>query len=137
MRHIVATKTKTQRNDGYPNKRVRLRPGENVPEGVQVYTNKSGSRYYMHNKQTEIAYLNSPKIQRIWQLPLKDFLNSEMGIKYKDALGRETIYSGKDYEVRNSTYFHDALVRRALIAGLNVPDEVLKDYPDLQNDKGR
>jgi len=72
----------------------------------------------------------------IWKVTQSQFLKIEAkrlkDLAYKDLLGRETQWTGKEHEVRQSKYLHKAAVEAALEMGKKVPLKVLADYPEFK-----
>lgn len=60
----------------------------------------------------------------------------ENGGIYKDFIGRDVKYSGAEHETRTFNAIHEYAVKHALEAGRKVPNEVLKDYPDMVKQAG-
>jgi len=60
-----------------------------------------------------------------WKIPLKEFVKTRPVEKYRRVIKKEDFWHG----------LHSESVRQAVESGDPVPDEVLKDYPNLQKKK--
>jgi hypothetical protein len=63
-----------------------------------------------------------------YELTLNQYLAKQKGTKYKDPMGRETIWSGLDHEKRVETYYWRAWVDQAQDFGEKIKSSVLKSY---------
>jgi hypothetical protein len=101
---------------------TRRRAAEGLTEKPLAPKNEWGHR-------TELEQLRLERqVKEASQLTQKQYLASQHGTKYKDSLGRDETWSGKDHEIRTAKYWHEMAVKWAMNHGIHVPKAVLKDY---------
>jgi hypothetical protein len=95
---------------------------------------------YLANTQSEFEKLMTLRHEIEHLIDWKNGFNSqvEAGVKISTIGGKKVLQVAKghhqNYDIFNYDYPHRIVVRDALEAGLPVPEDVLRDYPDLVAD---
>ena len=70
-------------------------------------------------------------------MTLEEYLNTLRDTSYKDFIGRTVRWTGADHEIRNAKYYHQSRVAWAIYFGMDVPANVLEQYPNIADDVAR
>jgi len=126
-----------------------IKPETELKAGIKEKSLQEKEPWKMTKKEWEKAF-GFPKISEkrakeidrmfyhgeLWKVPLKDYL----GFRFKEAgkkitfadlgvIGKSPVPTPK--EIESAKEFHKGIVEQALKEGKPVPENVLKDYPDL------